>query len=272
MRKRRQGQPGANQDHPIYFAFGREPIEFLSAAQAAQATPQERLRSVWPFLVECVREFAATLRPRQLANFDPEDVLCELTQRLLQRDRKWNSERGTYLSFAAAVAKNELKKIRDQTRTVRSPGNSSSRLREYEADAASGSLTPEREKTLVSLRRVLACQDALDPQAAGESIQDTSGARPDELVVRGETHAAAAREVTKAIMGLDPIEAKIIGRAFGLWGQDCATIPQIARDLKRSPAKVREAYDVAIVKLRDRLGRVVRPDDAPDTSDRGFAA
>ena len=55
--------------------------KFMDASATTETSFEDRVRSVWPFVVRRVLSFVKTLKPRELANYDPEDIIGEI---------KWN--------------------------------------------------------------------------------------------------------------------------------------------------------------------------------------
>jgi RNA polymerase sigma factor (sigma-70 family) len=239
----------------VFFAFGDGPTKFLTHEEAIAASPNERLQSVWPFLVDSVIRFELTLRPRERANFDAEDVLTELVVKLLEKDSKWEPERGRYITFVARVIANEFIKLRDRTRTVRSPGNSYSRLKEYEAEEALDAISPERLATLGALRRALCSTDTLEgfEPVAREILG------PDEETERREDLACANDAIVKAILGLTKTEVTFLSRAYGLWGQQEKTMNQIADTYGYTRAAIKALQARTRQKMRDRLEQIRHP-------------
>jgi hypothetical protein len=123
-----------------------------------------------------VLKFADTLRPRDLANYDPEDVLTELyLALLLEKDHKWEPERGKYLTFAGTkVVENELHAIRDRSHTVHSPRNSSCRLKQYEPAQVGGTLSGRKAKTFADIRRVIGEHEPWSATPDPVSVPDTA--------------------------------------------------------------------------------------------------
>lgn len=102
--------------YPVFAAFGENPRR-LSPEEAA-ASVDDRIASVWHFVVGRVASFVETLKPRERASFDAEDLMIELYIKLREKDPKWASGRGRYITFAGTVVSNELSSLRDKARTV----------------------------------------------------------------------------------------------------------------------------------------------------------
>lgn len=235
------------QKFPIFFAFG-DRHRFLDADAAVAATPEARIRSIWPFLVRRVLAFQRTLKAREKANFDPEDTLAELYTLLFEKDGHWNPGRGKYITFAGALIDHELCAIRDRSRTVHSPRNSACRLKEYERIEAAGVMTERRRKTAEQVRRT-----AGGVQALAEIDQEARHAPdPADEAQRREADDAGVALVRQAIRReLSPFEAAILGMSTGLWGSPPRTIAQIAEATLKDPADVKRAKARAFLKLRE---------------------
>ena len=218
---------------------------------ASVATPWERIRSVWPFMVRRVSAFQATLGPRSRANFDLEDTLAECWIALAQRDHKWDVGRGRYITFAGSVVDHALDSVRDRARTVQSPRNSSSRLKAYRAAEAAGTLTPRLARTAEDIRRAYGEFESAD----SEHERLAAGDDPAGLAERRE----ADELLRTALAGLDPAEAAVIRHAFGLGGVPAMRIGQIAASLGCSPAAVTQTKARALAKVRERLGSLGHP-------------
>lgn len=258
-RARSRGGRPLRDRYPVFFAFDRDPVVYLSKEEAMATTPQERIKSVWPFLVKVVLRFAETLRPRERANFDPEDLLTELYVVLMERDAKWEPARGKYLTFVARVVGNELFKIRDRTRTVRSPGNSYCRLKQYEAEEAAETISAQRQSTLAAMRRVMADPETLD---ASEPIAHEEEEMPTEAE-RDEMEALTADAVVEGLRALTGEEAMAISAAYGLWGQEERPTGRLARDRGLTHGSVKAAQARARSKMRARLRDIGHP-SAPE--------
>jgi hypothetical protein len=216
---------------------------------------------VWPFLVRTVTVFQGTLRPREQASFDPEDVLLELWAKIAEKDHKWEPERGEYISYVGSIVETELHRLRDRTKTVRSPGNSAARLREYEARETAGTITPGQKKTAEDMRRVTSSQSFL--AGSGDegrdcisiSIVDRAPA-VEEVAFRREAAGTARVLLVRGLSALSPYEAKILGQAYGLWGQPIRTHGSIAKANRRSVVTIRKQIAVALAKCNNALGDV----------------
>ncbi|MBX6312052.1 MAG: hypothetical protein IRY99_03900 [Isosphaeraceae bacterium] len=230
--------------YPILFMFGEGPVKFLSDEEARAAQPIERIQSIWPFMVRQAVAFVGTLKPRQRANCDLEDVLMELLTVLLEKDAKWTPERGKYLTFAGTVIQRELSAIRDGTHTIHPPSNSSSRLKEYGEQSQAGTLTARRRATMHSILRVLAERESIED--AEIDVPDPSSA-PDDVAM-AEILAIYRSAVIEGLRALSPREALSLGEAYGLWGQ-----------AETSPRGSKRTVEMAQSKVRERLQSIGHP-------------
>lgn len=249
--------------YPVVFAFGDGPIRFLDDEEARTATVQDRIKSVWPFLVREVLKFSETLKPRSLAAFDVEDVLTELWIVLAEKDEKWNPDRGPYINFAGKVISNELHAIRDRSHTVKAPRNSACRIKEYESEEDEGSLTSRRRKTLGDIRRVMGDHEPVENHESIATGEDETTA----TVERREELRLISDAVLKALMGLTAEEADVIGKSFGLWNQKPLPLEEIAQRRGRGIDAIKKAKLRGEAKLRRRLEDLGHPATRDQTDD-----
>ena len=236
--------------YPLCHHMGRD-FAPLDDDAASAATPEERIKSVWPFMVRRVSAFQATLGPRSRANFDLEDTLAECWIALAERDHKWDVGRGRYVTFAGVVVDHALDSVRDRARTVQSPRHSSWRLKAYRAAEAAGTLTPRLARTAEDIRRAYGEFESAD----SEHERLAAGDDPAGLAERREADELLAM----ALAGLDPAEAAVIRHAFGLGGAPAMTIDRIAEALGITPDSVRSLKGRATAKLRGRLRELGHP-------------
>jgi DNA-directed RNA polymerase specialized sigma24 family protein len=233
---------GLRQRYPLLAAYGNEPLKFLSHAEAIAAGPQDRIRSIWPFLVRLVLEFGETLNARAAANYDPEDVLADLVITLTEKDSKWDPGRGKYLSFAGKIITNELHAIRDRAGTVHGPRNSTTRIRGYQR----GVLTAKKRKTYGDIRRALREHDTYDPERA---LPDDQPGVPAACAATEAKHAACAT-VRAGLAALEPAEAEALARTFGLFGRPAQGLAEVAGAMNRSHDAIRRTLARAQQKFK----------------------
>lgn len=234
--------------HPLLFAYGDEQV-FLTTEEAVAATREERIRSVWPFICRRVLEFCKTLKPRERACLDPEDALAEIWIELAQKDGKWEPERGKYITFVGTLVEHRLFALRDEVRTVRSPRNSSCRLKEYQAEQDAGLLSEKRAKTADDIRRSLG---EFEPILQNDV---DNGGDPSAEAEAEERKSLARKALIRALRspGISPYEAALIGKSAGLWGQPAKTIAEISRESGECPDRLKRDRSRAFAKIRDRL-------------------
>lgn len=232
--------------------FGPNP-RMLTFAESIAATPDQRIESVWRFLVRRALLFMETLRGQEVANFDCEDVLMELYIELREKDGKWSPERGRYITYAARLAQRHISGLRDKSRTVQSPRNSSSRLHEYQQEADAGTITEDRMRTFVDIKRSTGSYGTFDGSSLGPATE--KGVRPqnDPAIELRERERLDNDAITWGLMALTPYESKVLGMSNGLWGQPCLTTAEIAERTGKSKDAVKKARDNAVRKVKERL-------------------
>lgn len=230
-----------NRDHPLCLALGTY-HQFLNSDQAASSTPNERIRSVWPYICSKAREFTATLTPRERANFDEEDVITEIWVYIRERDHKWTKERGQYISFVVPLVHNCLYGLREVTRTIESATNTCSRLKSFDKEAKKGELSDSKRKTMESMQRSVAGPEKLTDIV----IKNDS---PDSEIIAEEEHREIVLAVVDIVRHISYEEASIIGPHLGLWGQSQRSFGEIACKLGKSCSSVKKTYIMAIERL-----------------------
>lgn len=252
MVSRKRREPLSDSKYPIFGMFGANP-KMLTFEQSLTATADQRIESVWRFLVRRALLFAEGMRGQELANFDVEDVLMELYVELREKDHKWEPARGRYITYAARLAQRHISGMKDRARTVQSPRNSSSRILEYQKEADAGTITQDRMRTFVDIAR---SKRAYAPVTWTDSTPELKkGVRPqnDPSVEDRERERLDKDAITWGLMALTPFESKVLGMSNGLWGQPCLTTVEIAEKTGRSRDAVKKARDSAVQKVKERL-------------------
>ncbi|SIO37654.1 hypothetical protein SAMN05444166_4207 [Singulisphaera sp. GP187] len=244
---------------PLFYAYGAE-HEFLSTEKAASATPEERIRSIWPFLVRKVNEFAKTLKPRELVNFDHEDILSELWAAVAKRDHKWTPERGKYITFAAVIVDRELCSIRDRARTVQSPRNSSCRIKEYQAEAENGAISARRLKTMGDIMRTGDGTTQIGPGSQGDApVCEERWVDPAQVLIGEESSASYREAIRSAFRSLSAIECLVMSRLNGLGGRPKQSVWKFAWMNSMDESEVRSIRSNATQKIRQHLTAIRHP-------------
>ena len=243
--------------YPMFFAYGGQHT-FLSNEEASKVGTEARIRSIWPFIVRRGLAVPQTLKPRDKVNFDPEDTLSELWISLAENDGEWSPERGKYITFAGVIIDRELCAIRDKARTVHSPRNSSCRMKEYKAEEAEGTITPRRLKTANDIRRT---SDGIQPIAGKRSDFDRAlDEEPVSAITLREMTEETIDAIKVAIRGaLTPIEAAVLGRLSGIWGNPPQTVALVSLATGRDQAEIRRIKARAWRKVRDYLTESMHP-------------
>lgn len=248
--------------YPLFSAFGEEQ-EFLDPEESIGATTEERIVSIWPFLKRRASAFCKSLKPRERVNFDPEDVLIELWIALKEKDEGWEPERGKYITFAGTIADRELCSIRDRSRTVESPRNSSGRMKEYQSEEEAGELTSRRRMTASQIART----NDISPIASSINESGVLGVEkedPARAIVEAERNRTIAETVSIAIRrALTPYESSVIGRIFGLWGEKPKSTWRTAWETSTDQIDVKRAKSRALDKMKSQLIATSRPVTPP---------
>lgn len=241
--------------NPLFTAFGRW-HKFLAPDDAIGADFETRLRSIWPLMCRRVRGFSGTLTRRERANFDDEDVLAELVVALARKDGLWRPDHGRYITFAWAVIKSELASIRDRSRTVQSPRNSTCRLKAYQAESDAGTLTARRRATFQDIRRTSA-----NPVPVGSSGDDGIVDLVDERGPGGRLPCELAEDaIERAICeALEPLETESIASTAGVFGWKRRANADVAREYGVTEDDVRAARASGMAKVRDFLVSIGHP-------------
>lgn len=228
----------AAKDFPALYPFGTNLTQFLDAEEEKTAPFEERLRSAWRYLAGRVNRFSATLKPREAAVFDVEDVVNSVVERLVEKDHLWDPARGRYSTFVEAVMMSVLATCHERARTVTGPTNSFARLRIYREREAEGTLTPSMRETMDRLERVMGDYESID----GKQFESNGHDRIDSILLR-----RALREFK------DPIQVWVLVRKFGILGMEAMSMGDIARTLDVTEKEVRKINRAARKKLRECL-------------------
>lgn len=232
-----------SQECPSAFAFG-ESVRFLSPEEISKATAGERLSSVWPFILRQVKAFHATLKPQEAAVCSIEDALHEVAVAVLTRNSKWVESRGTYPGFVGRITRNALLDLRERSHTVQSPRNSSCRVREYSDLDSSGDLTIQGKKTWNDILRTFGDSEDYAEVEIPMDFRDI----PEEVHVRDKDEMLTDAICEAMMTTLTTRECMIIGRYFGLWGQEPQTLQEIFGP--ENAKATRKSFRSAIQKLR----------------------
>lgn len=240
---------------PLAYCFGDHQVP-MTQEELAKATPNVRLKSVWPCLAARVAEFQKTLTVAEQSAFDFEDTLSELGLVLLESDGDWVPDRGKYITFAMTMVNHTLYALRDQTKVVHPPRNSSARMKKYNAEDGSGADTQRKRKTAEDIRRAskgatsfLSHDDHKCP--ANEPAVDPE---PD-ILEEFERRSESAEVIKRAIRQLSPLEARVVGRLFGLWGQSQVNEHLLSIEMGYSECEIRKIKARGMAKMRKFLSK-----------------
>lgn len=238
--------------HIACYMFGRYPRR-LTHEQMPTATADERIESVWPFLVKLAIGFHLRMKPGDKVNFDIEDVLSELYIKLKRSDDSWSPERGLYITFAASLSRRVMSSIRDRAHTVHSPRNSTCRLKRYKKQQSEGDLKPKKERTLADMVRVV---------EGARPITDASfcvAADIPEPLLQDEISEERKEGIAVALRQLDPAECLIVRALSGLWEGEALSVKDLAAKLNYSDPEIRRVYGEATDKMRAYIREIDHP-------------
>ncbi len=238
--------------NPSQYCFGTDAIRPLTVVEEVDAPFEKRLRSIWPYLVKSVNRFTAQLTPRELANYDADDLMTEVALALWKKDDRWSPRRGRYITFAEQVCRSTVLSLRARMRTVHAPSNATGRLKIYRRRLEDGPL-PARQRTIVArLAQVLGqVDDVADvpncPQlvSAADQVQADLDAR--------EAALGSADRARAALADAGPLGALVLTRLYGLFGTPPQSERALAQSLPslRTAARVLEVADEARRRIRD---------------------
>lgn len=247
----------AARKEPALYAFGTKPLRRLSAEEERGAPFEDRLVSVWGYIVKRARRFVATLSERERAHLGADDLVSAIVLDLLQKekDSRWNPDRGRYVTFVEQVIRNVTAEERERARVVRAPSNARSRLEGYRAMAREGTLKRGQEATMRAIESVLGEVEGVS--VAAGPVTDP-GLTPGDAA-REESAARDGRDVITALRSLeDPLHALVLARSWGLFGSESFTPTEIARSLPEGydAKKVRSIRVRAETSLRSKIRKL----------------
>lgn len=200
-------------EHPALYPFGTDIYTFLDSESERSAPFEVRLRSIWRYIVRRVQRFARTLKPREAAILDVEDVVHSVAARLVEKDHLFDPTRGRYSTFVDAVIGSVLTNCHEQARAVSGPANSYSRLKKYRERQQNGTMTRSMEATMKSIECVMGDFDSWDDTIAASSGEDD----------------VDVQAIVAALRSLDnPLYVWILVRKNGLLGNPQLTIKEIS--------------------------------------------
>lgn len=227
----------------------------MTAAAERTASFADRLESAWAILVQIGLRAWMAYSEREKACVSIEDAMQAAVVELLARDRAFDPDRGRYVTFAKTVVRQAIAEQRRKARAVTAPASPYATLRTYGSLRAAGKLSPGRERTLERVRHVLEDQGSIPAHYSPVSPADAVV----EPITRAEQGQADRRAVIALLSELAPIEAHILARRQGLFGQDGRTDDRsIARGVPGGTARsVAARAQSALAKARART-------EAPD--------
>jgi hypothetical protein len=209
-------------------AFGDNPRR-MTMEEQAYADFDRRLESVWPFVFSRAASFVKTLRPRERANMDLSDILCESVIELIEKDSKFDPRRSKYITFVGTLLKNLFSDMRDKANTVHAPRDSRNGT-----NSVRGRPDTLSEITRQKIRATKSEYAEVTPESAISLSSD-----PMSVATKREDEDTAVERVLILLQDASPYEAVVIGARFGLWGNEPKTFAEIASRLRKSGQECR---------------------------------
>lgn len=223
--------------YPALYPFGINLVDFLDPDEEREAPIDRRLRSVWRYIVGRVKRFAATLKPREAAILDAEDIIHTITAQLIEKDGQWDPSRGKYSTFVETIIRNVLSTCHEQARAVSGPANSYGRLLGYQERQELGTLTRGMRHTMMAISQVMEDFASFD--------EDERDLEPGDFDVKTLRRALAALD--------GPVQVWALVRKYGLFDTQQMTFKQIAVKLDLKEGQVRSMIKEAKMVLRQSL-------------------
>ena len=252
--------------------FRRHMQELTALAAARDESRDELARHNLKLVARFAKEFRGL-------GVDFNDLIQEGNLGLLRAIDLFEPERGLKLSTYAMwwIRQALVRAIQKQARTVRLPSHVNERLYQLgrASDRLSGrlgrsptngelaretGLEPDRVEHMRALVKTpLSLDRDPDPNdsALHERLPDPSLASPLEQIDGERDHRVVGTLLTR----LEPRERVVVGRRFGLSGEERITLDRLARDLELSREFVRRIEQKALAKLRG-WAEACRSDDA----------
>jgi hypothetical protein len=92
-------------------------------------SPEERVASVGPLIIDKAHAFWDGLGAREQANYDVEDIILELWIEIRSKDCFYDAARGKYTTFSMDLSRKYLSELRNRLKPVHSPRNADGRLK-----------------------------------------------------------------------------------------------------------------------------------------------
>ena len=252
--------------NPALFAFGVKPLRSLSRKEEATAVFEDRLRSVWAWIVARSSRFTSSLSNRERANLSTEDLVQRIVITLMERDALWDPKRGRYITFCERIMRNASIQERERARVVAAPSNAMARLRKYRAEVADRESEDDfaggadhvasRDRPLsFSQRRTMMALDGVIGEVVALDDQDIEDVRSCTRCASSDSRDSLISAIQE--MGT-PTHAYVLARSYGLGGTAPESPAALAKrmgvtvhDLKRIKADASDRIRDLIRRRRD---------------------
>lgn len=209
--------------------------------ESGQSAP-DRIAKVIPLLTRTIMTWLKSLRERERAQYDIDDVLQEAWLILLKKDHYYDPLRGKYSTFSVMILTRFLADLRNRCHIVDSPRDTTARLGKADEQA------PETlERIRQSIRDVGSLEDDLLDRGDDPTVERATHQDNDQLYLA--RLGSALRELK------DPQAAKTLAWTYGLFGAQPLELSEQAERLLTTVADVVRIREEAERKLATLLKR-----------------
>jgi hypothetical protein len=150
------------ESNPNFRPFGSAGFTLagMTAKEQAELGPHERIQAVWPLLLKLCSGHVQRLEKLGI-RVVMDDLLQEIAATLLERDDKWDWQKGRYTTFVNIVWRNVRQRLDETRGVVPAPHNAWATMQKLRKAQEAGGLSGAKQKTLRSLEIVHHDQMAL---------------------------------------------------------------------------------------------------------------
>ncbi len=128
-------------------------LKRLTPAQEAELGPHERIAAVWPMLIQVCTKHANMLAQEGIS-VNAEDLLQEFALMLVERDHRWDHERGKYTTFVRSLWRCLRREFEERRTVVVKPKHAWKRLQKLQKKAETQELKRSEPHTLYALEAI----------------------------------------------------------------------------------------------------------------------